>query len=163
MHTSCNNSHLEIIANFKQNSHDYELSALLNNIIPDSIPEDAVVEWDYKLPLFLVQDFTLWLNYFLLLFIVFLFNTLWVINVQVFICSSYVLYFSTACNQNQEVQQETQTTRDIAICKQSYLWNYYCNCKTYLTLVMISYNFTSFFAETNTCDKTPVKLSIFLE
>ncbi len=40
----CNNSHLEIIANFKQNSHDYELSALLNNIIPDSIPEDAVVE-----------------------------------------------------------------------------------------------------------------------
>ncbi len=41
--TSCNNSHL-VIANFKQNSHDYELSALLNNIIPDSIPEDAVVE-----------------------------------------------------------------------------------------------------------------------
>ncbi len=41
--TSCYNSHLEIIANFKQNSHDYELNALLN-IIPDSIPEDAVVE-----------------------------------------------------------------------------------------------------------------------
>ncbi len=28
------NSHLEIIANFKQNSHDYELSILLNNISP---------------------------------------------------------------------------------------------------------------------------------
>ncbi len=41
--TSCNSSHLEI-----------KLSALLNNIIPDSIPEDAVVERDYKLPLFLV-------------------------------------------------------------------------------------------------------------
>ncbi len=32
--TSCYNSHLEIIANFKQNSHDYELSILLNNISP---------------------------------------------------------------------------------------------------------------------------------
>ncbi len=31
---SCYNSHLEIIANFKQNSHDYELSILLNNIYP---------------------------------------------------------------------------------------------------------------------------------
>ncbi len=86
--TSCYNSHPEIIANFKQNSHDYELSALLN-IIPDSIPEDAVVEWDYKLPLFLVEDFTLWLNFFL--FIVFLFNTLWVINVQVFMIIIIIL------------------------------------------------------------------------
>ncbi len=32
--TSCYNSHLEIIANFKYNSHDYELRVLLNNITP---------------------------------------------------------------------------------------------------------------------------------
>ena len=61
-------------------------------------------------------------------------------------CSKYNIIFK-----KQEVRQEIKKIRDIAIrqVKKN------CNCKTFLPLLMTSYNFTSFFAESTPLNKRP--------